>query len=379
VRVAVAKGKESVLWKVRGDYDLRAFGTGELLGPPFQGADGVLNMSPHTSGILLNGRKTGLFGLRVIPQQERNLWIDGRKMRGHFTVIREQDLTLTVINEVGVEDYLAGVMHGELPKGWPSAVLEAQAIAARTFALYREIERAEQEFALTSDVNSQVYEGKSKETRLANRAVLKTQGRVLAWQGKIFPAFYHAACGGGTQPAGNLWKISVPPLSGRPCQYCLSSPFGEWNFSLGLAELGWALRNKGNLKLQGAVTAWETAEEAPNRRIAKIRFQGSDGKWVEVVAEELRRILTPTRLRSGVFELRKEGDRIFFTGHGWGHGVGMCQWGAYALARRGATAEEIIAYYYPSAQIVDWRQVLVNGAWGVESDGQTQAELVAAD
>ncbi|MBN1587399.1 MAG: SpoIID/LytB domain-containing protein [Candidatus Omnitrophica bacterium] len=365
VKVAVAQGQENVALMVRGGYTLQALGTGEAVADSAQGMD-VLSLTPHDSGLLLNGERLGLFGLRLCPLKEGNLWVDGKRLRGNLCVLREKDRTLTVINEVGVENYLAGVMRGELPKGWPAAAYEAQAIASRTFALYRTVERFDRDYALTSDVSSQVYEGKSAETWASNKAVRKTAGKVLTWEGRIFPAFYHSDSGGHTQSAHHLWKVDIAPLAGVPSPYGEGSPYAHWEFSVKAAGLGWAFRQKG-YAFQGGVEDWEILDRDVSGRIQRIRFIGS-GEPLTLSGAQLREVLGVSRLRSTQVELRKEGELIFFAGSGWGHGVGMSQWGAYDMANQGYSAEEILAHYYPGAQIRDWREVFEAGAWGIKEE-----------
>ncbi|MEE8141899.1 MAG: SpoIID/LytB domain-containing protein [Planctomycetota bacterium] len=265
-----------------------------------------------------------------------------------------------VVNRVPLERYLLGVLPREMPASFPPAALEAQAIAARTYALYQIVTRAPgTRVHLFSDVRSQVYGGVTQSIQEMEQAVAGTRGQVLFYQGKIFEAFYHSTCGGYTQSAlAAFGGPDLPTLQPVPCGFCKDSRYyTPWRFSLTRADVQRILKpicKEYRLKL-GKVQAILPVERGPGQHAAYLRIDHDHGSF-EVDAALFREACRQLRLdgpRSTAFRCRQEGAGFLLEGVGWGHGVGLCQFGASGLAKQGLNAQEILQHYYPGSQVVE--------------------------
>ncbi|MSR77626.1 MAG: SpoIID/LytB domain-containing protein, partial [Candidatus Omnitrophica bacterium] len=168
-------------------------------------------------------------GIQFGGQLLRNLPInfesqgDGFRIQGHtyrhiLQIRVEADGTLLIVNEIPIEDYLKSVLPSEMSAEWPIEALKAQAVAARTYALFKMIENQNEKFDLRKDVISQSYKGKALERIASTRAVKETQGQVLSYRGKVFPSFFHSTCGGHTANIADLWDMQEhPSLRGVEC------------------------------------------------------------------------------------------------------------------------------------------------------------------
>ena len=276
-------------------------------------------------------------------------YVDGRKFRGSIDIIKKDNGKFMVINRLPLDDYLYGVLYNEVSHRWPMEVLKAQAIAARTFALYQVRENRAQAYDLRNDVYSQVYGGSASEKWSTTIAVNKTKGQVLTYKGDIFPAYYHATCAGYTEDAANLWNVNLAPLKGVPCSFCTDSPHYRWGKEISLFMLEKRLKESG-YKI-GKITAASVLSKNKSGRADKIELKDDNGASIILAGKDFRQILGPNEIRSTKFGLSMRSGLLVVDGLGWGHGVGMCQWGAYGQALQGKKADEILKYYYPGAEI----------------------------
>lgn len=304
-------------------------------------------------GFRLNGVTIDVIAIGIEPVAGTRVYINDRIFRGQLKVLKGQS-GLIVVNTVELEEYLYGVLRNEISTWWPMEALKAQAIAARTYAIYQTIEARGKEYDVTADVSSQVYGGIFSEKWRTNRAIDLTKGEVLAYEGKIFPAYFHATCGGGTLDASYLWKIDLPPLKGVKCDWCKKSPHYSWERWVTLKEAQSKLEKAGYMV--GQILGIETVEKDPSGRILKMRIKGSYST-ADILAKDFRRIIGTDIIRSTNFKITIISDYLAFDGLGWGHGVGLCQWGAYYMSRAGKKADEILAFYYPGSAIVAYESI----------------------
>jgi len=277
--------------------------------------------------------------------------IENRKYHNVIQLLKNPARSLTVVNEIDVEDYLKGVLPWESNPDWPKEALKAQAVVSRTYAIFKNIENRDFPFTLSADVGSQVYSGKSIEHPLSNQAIADTRGEILTHNGKIFPAFFHSTCGGKTTRADYQWKIEPhPSLKGVECPFCVGSKYDAWKAEFSVSEVQNLLAKKG-YALEGLeMITPDKLDESERPRFFVIRHaQGS----LRLSANGFRLALGPDRIRSTKIRVEKKGDRFLFKGRGWGHGVGMCQWGAKHLAELGYRYTDILRYYYPRSEIRD--------------------------
>ena len=345
VRVCVLKDVDSV--KVTSDsYKIYSRCSGQVLKEGKSLYKIMVSASP--TGLLLGNLPIASDGIKIKPDKDGRIYIDRWRFRGDVDIFKTPEMKLVVVNHLGIEDYLYGVLYHEVSHWWPQEVLKAQAIVARTYALYQKRLMQSKEYDMTADVYSQVYGGRASEKFSTNRAVNATKGKVLVYNGDIFPTYYHATCGGFTEDACNLWNIDLPPLKGVECGFCKKSKHYKWQKRINLSYVEEALKKSGN-KTYG-ITSIKIEDRNKSNRINNLIIT-ADGVEIKIPGKDFRMALGPNLLRSNNYDVTVEGGVAIFNGIGWGHGVGMCQWGAYFMARKGYKAEDILKYYYPGAEV----------------------------
>lgn len=261
---------------------------------------------------------------------------------------------LTVINEVDLEEYLYGVVPREVDWDWHLELLKAQAVVARSFALKKFFENKQSPYHLTSDITSQVYDGVNAEKKTTNFAVDTTKGEVIIYKDKIINAYYHSNCGGHTENVGDVWETPIVPeyLKGVECDYGKDDPTYHWSKTLTKEYIKKRLNNAG-YKIQN-IKKISIQEKSKIGRV-KIFVIYTDTGNILITGSKLRLILNPFIFRSTMItKLKNNDDSIYIEGKGWGHGVGMCQWGAKELAENGKSYIEIIKFYYPGCKIEEF-------------------------
>jgi stage II sporulation protein D len=308
------------------------------------------------SGMPSNGReKKMIFGAASLadsPTRVRSVdgltEVNGRKYRGLVELRRGKKGLILVVNELDIEDYLKGVIAAEIPPAWEFEALKAQAVAARTYAMYQKLTSGKRPFHIFATVDSQVYDGTRGERPNAVRAVLETKGLVISYHGKTISAFFHADCGGHTEDAAELWGIDAPYLKGVDCDCQRIAENGVWEKRISVFSLADALRRRGYGV--GAVSDLSIRDTTPAGRVKHVAIISS-GAQALVPGETFRTALGNTVIPSVFFELELSGQEAVFSGRGRGHGVGLCQWGAKEMAQRGHTFRTILSHYYPGTEL----------------------------
>ena len=268
--------------------------------------------------------------------------INGQIYRGSLRVIPSRN-RLLVLNLVDLEGYLRGVLPVEVMASWPEEALKAQAIAARSYVLVKAAERKDRPFDVSPTTADQMYRGRAVEHERTDAAVRATLGQVLLYDGRPFTTWYHSSCGGATADAEKVFAYRAPPLRGVECGYCTDVAKKKWPCRLSRSELA---RRVGQRRL--ARISVDDVDERDGR-VGSVILHRADGARVAMAGTQFRSL---TGVRSTRFTVELDGDTFVFRGSGWGHGVGMCQWGAKGMADAGRSAEEILAHYYPGARIV---------------------------
>ncbi|MCM8780510.1 MAG: SpoIID/LytB domain-containing protein [Candidatus Omnitrophica bacterium] len=344
IRVAIAQDVDSVSIRINGDYEVISSDKKDIL---YYGKNLDTVVSLYAQGILIGSRAFNTQKLWV-KAKTAEIIIDGRKFKDSIWFIKRDNLRLWVINEVRLEDYVKGILYHEVSHYWPQEALKAQAVACRSYAVYQIQNNISQDFDVTCDIYSQVYGGKTSERYRTNLAVDATKGQILTYKGKIFPTYYHATCAGYTEDASLVWNIDIAPLKGVLCSYCRDSPHFKWYLVLSLKDLEYKLRTRGyNLKEIKQITI---VERSKSGRILKLKVS-TESKDIEISGKDFRNIIGPNLIRSTNFKLEIVNGDAVFIGYGWGHGVGMCQWGAYFMAKKGYSYKDILSYYYPGSDI----------------------------
>jgi stage II sporulation protein D len=297
-----------------------------------------------------------IYGIRLKPIGQATIYVNNRKFRGDIDIIRTEKTELLVINHLDIEDYVSGVLYHEVSHLWPMDALKAQAIASRTFAVYKTIESLNRDYDMTSDIYSQVYGGRTSERYKTSRAVRETKGKILIYKDRVLPAYFHAACGGHTEDASLLWNVDIPPLKGGVCSYCQRSPHVKWTAAILLRDIEAGLA-KGGYKIKDVQDIKVLAHDRSGR-VTEVSVFGMNTKEV-LAANKFRLAVGPNILKSANFNVSIKGNSAFFNGKGWGHGVGMCQWGAYYMSKKGFSCDEILRFYYPGASVADMQYLMV--------------------
>jgi len=276
-----------------------------------------------------------------------------------------------VINHVSMEAYLPGVLAGELYHHWHPTAYAAQAVAARSYALFTMQRRSRRHFDLESTTSSQVYHGRVGHPK-ARQAAARTRGVVLTHGRMLLPGYYSSCSGGASQTASAVFPTApdIPPLRARDHGYWgSSSPRFRWGpilrrtDSLARRLAAWgAARGRSIAELQG-LRSLSVSERNRVGRPVRFRLEDKSGRVFELDAEAFRfacnaaapglgRPDSDARLHSAFVDVRVEGRRTrFYNGRGFGHGVGLCQFGTQEMAERGYNAPSILNFYYPGARL----------------------------
>lgn len=265
--------------------------------------------------------------------------------RGEETIRVLTSSSPRTVVELRLEDYVAGVVSGEMPATFPPEALKAQAVAARSYALTRKIEAqaAGRGHDIASGVLAQVWT--ERPGAAARAAAEATAGEVLVVGMEPVEAYFHASCGGRTE--GGLAAIGrdLPYLAPVVCGRCEGAPRLRWKVEVPAREVG---RLVG---LAGDAAAARITTRSATGRAERVEIEGA-GATVALSAADLRQRLGFSRLPSLAFEVRAGKGVLAFEGAGHGHGAGLCQWGAAGFAREGRTYREILAHYYRGAEVV---------------------------
>jgi stage II sporulation protein D len=299
--------------------------------------------------------------IRIVPMGEVMITHQGksRRYRGFVDLHVNSNNQLVVINTLDMETYIKGVLYHEISHRWPLEAMKAQAVAARTYALYQIQTNKKKDFDVTSDTYSQVYGGRSAERYRTNLAIQRTEGKVLVFKGKVLPAYFHATCGGHTENAAELWQHDLEPLKGAECEYCTLSPHYKWKKNFRSKDIQEKLLTQG-YKV-GLIQEVKVIERSDSGRVKMLQIISRDGKPLNISGKDFRQMIGPNNLKSNKYDIKMLGYYFDVIGHGWGHGVGMCQWGAYFMSREQYNYDEILSLYYPGAELIDYRKIIPVG------------------
>ncbi|MBX2813673.1 MAG: SpoIID/LytB domain-containing protein [Myxococcales bacterium] len=281
----------------------------------------------------------------LLVEAQSPLEVAGRSYYGHLEIRPSAEGGLYVVNRLPLETYLLGVLGSEMSPGWPLEALRAQAVASRTYALQRikEARSAGHLTDLKATVLSQVYNGADDISNQVKRAVIGTRGEVLVYDRQLAEALFHSTCGGRTASSLTLFGGERSYLVERSCSWCRDSPYYRWKTSISLERLHAALQSSG--RVQGGLN--------------KINYRRGDD-WVQVGEHQgmtkislkvFRKHLSWKFIPSDVFRADTRGSTVYFEGQGFGHRVGMCQWGARGMAQSGRTYTTILEHYYPGTYV----------------------------
>jgi stage II sporulation protein D len=278
--------------------------------------------------------------LLIEPRNNGYVWIGDRWYRGKTRLVN-QGGQITAVNHVDIEQYLYSVVGAEAVASWPIEALKAQAVAARTYALHKRSQSKNPNYDVDTTTATQVYKGLDSEYSSTVQAVGQTNGQVMTYNGQTILAVFHSSSGGHTENVEDIWSSRLPYLRGV-VDYDQSAPVYQWTKTFTGRELGNLISGV------GTVTAMTPERTTPQGRVITMRVTGTGGT-TRISGENLRKALN---LRSTLVSVSAVGNGSFQVyGKGFGHGVGLSQWGAESLAQQGLNYQQILGHYYSSASL----------------------------
>jgi stage II sporulation protein D len=335
VRVLLERSGDAVLFEIEEGHrgyagERLLFDTPLGIGWPIAARDGMLIIG----GDPFHGPFT------LAPGSSTLTW-RGNEYRGALRFLADAD-ELLVVNVVDLEEYLRGVVPAEMAAAWPLEALKAQAVASRTYTLTSLDTSAAYDICAT--VECQRYLGLAAEHLRSDRAIAETAGLVLTYGGEFARTYYHSDSGGSLASSAEVWGTAVPYLASRN-DVAASTPHRSWRLSLDPSRLGSALAGMGHDI--GTVRALSVSSYSDSGRAQRAEIVGTRGR-VTLAGSTLTSLLRAGGLKSTRFTM--VGD-LTAQGDGFGHGVGMSQYGARSLANGGYGFERILRFYYPETQL----------------------------
>ncbi|MDD3804622.1 MAG: SpoIID/LytB domain-containing protein, partial [bacterium] len=294
---------------------------------------------------------------------------NGMLYRGHLMIRKDADNLLLPINKLLMEDYLKGVVPAEIGKLKKNMIeaSKAQAVAARTYAFAHLRKHEDMGYDLECTVQDQVYRGYLLEDSLTNEAIESTKGIVAYYKNSPIDAKYHSTCGGHTSSNEDEWGGPPAPylrgrFDGEGCLfkrvYCSQSKHYKWSYEYDRDDFyemvsgNYSLMKKVNVKAANIFVS----KQDKYKRIVELTIEDSSGKKYKVRGLDIRRLFTFEEhlggmLKSRNFTLDHKKGKIIINGGGFGHGVGMCQYGAMEMAKSGKNYKQILNHYYKGIQL----------------------------
>lgn len=337
--------------------------------------------------VYVDGKKIGKsVVIRPSDKDESSiLTIDGNRYRGGLIVKEVSNNRMAVINNVSMEEYLCGVLPKEVPTSWPKSALEAQAVAARTYAYYALEHKSKALYDVETDTRSQVYQGVDAEVKSTNQAVIDTKGLVMKYAGKVIDAVFHADAGGYTEDAGKVWGKDTPYL--RSVAEVVRSDDKDRTSYMWTVE---TTRENIESKLKAASKDVGRLKEIKlsslTKRPMSVKDRGKSGRILQATIIGKKRKITLSGndlkailgLKSSCFDFYvkhqppkdiddtkkvktyhnfgKGNEKVYIKGYGYGHGLGLSQWGAAYMAKKASPKEKeyfkkILKHYYQGVKI----------------------------
>lgn len=299
---------------------------------------------------------------------------EDQEFAGQLEIRTNPDGTQTAINTLDLEDYLCSVISSEMSANSPMELLKAHAVISRSWAI-RAIEKPNHEgYHVCADDHCQRYEGLRRMNERAVQAVRETAHQVLMYNDAVCDCRYYKCCGGRSEVWRTCWEdVDVPYIQSVECPYCgrvsaktlrlvlndydqETTDFHDWKVTYTADELGQIIREKSGIDF-GEIVDLIPLHRGASGRIDSLQIVGT--KHTEIIGKELKIRLWLSRscLYSSWFEVSHNPSPVTgnpswtLTGHGWGHGAGLCQIGAAQMAEEGYTYEQILAHYYVGSRL----------------------------
>ena len=307
-----------------------------------------LNIKISNPGISINNREFGS-NVKIKPAENSLIKIDKKDYRGSIEILRDDKGRLLIINELNVEEYLKGVLNEEISAKWHPESIKAQAVVARTYALYQKENRKDNPYHMEATTTDQVYGGVRREDERTNKAAKDTQGIVLTYEGKLAKVFYHSISGGITEDVTDVWGGEGNNyLKSIKCDFDKDAPNYQWETEIDAVDLEMLLSRNG-IKVDGILSI-EPVSFTSSGRVSELQIRHKNG-IEKISGVNFRKIIGYETIRSTLFRIKEGEGSFIFYGKGSGHGVGLCQWGAKGMAEKGYSYIDILKYYYPGIEI----------------------------
>ena len=274
-----------------------------------------------------------------------DLKFQNKQLTNSNVVVQKANGTFDLISLVEFHDYLAGVVSQEMPVSWPLEALKAQAVVARSFALVRIKERKTKYFHLDSNQADQVF--LVTQNTKAKQAVYETDGVLLKTEdNKTLKAYYHADCGGHTVKASEVWGFSSYDSGTARDPWCAIKNKNKWIYEIDRQDF--------ETKLGLNQEAFSQLDSF----LIEMKAQLIEFASQKISVQKIRQALGFSNVRSSIDVIEFEGQKVKLSGQGYGHGVGLCQWGTLAQIRMGKNYLQVLKHYYPRAKIAAKKAVL---------------------
>ena len=370
IRVLLASGPEPARFHVNGPYSIRG-DRGRVT--HHRRPAGWTEVTNH-DGLIVAGRAPGSRRVEIVPRPgatfefsflRKGNWSPATRYGGGLVLVARGEGELLVINRVDLETYVAGVLTRELYPDWHREAYRAQAVAARTYAMVQMSRNAGLDYDVTCTEAAQVYGGlaEGRGARRAVEAARYTRGIVATWTSpageRIFCTYYSSACGGRSQSVADCKpEPEIPPLAGGVrCDYCRIAKgdvyrWGPVRLSKRDVNSRLLARYPRLAETLDRIRTVEVARRTRSGRPGRIRLTGTNGRSDELVAEDFRLAVGSRIMRSTDCRLQDAGnDIVLSNGRGFGHGIGLCQWGMQGQALAGRKAAQILKFYYPGLHL----------------------------
>ncbi len=278
------------------------------------------------------------------------IFLNGKFYSGKLEVIKDEK-GFYVINNLPFEKYIEGVVLSEIGTDVEFEAIKAQAVIARTYALHNKNKNADRDFHLSSSILHQLYE-RSNTAPLISHAVEMTRGEFLTFNSTPINAVYHATCEGKTELPEEVWDVEYPYLKSVDCN-SVNAPYEKWQRSFTFREIEKALGIKGLESM--SIASYTATGRVKSLKVSLVSWDSMLSE-IEVRATQLRKLLGYKKLPSTHFLLSKANEKYIFKGRGYGHAVGLSQWGAFTMARKGKNYRQILTHYYPGTVLLDNQQ-----------------------
>ena len=275
----------------------------------------IVKLLPHDKGIEILGKGVYSGPIKIIPVGNTKIMVmfNGQKYRyrGNMEIdIDKEYRKLNVINIIGIEEYLYGVLKKEISPRWPAEALKAQAVAARTFAIFNMNKYIDKGYNICASTNSQAYGGVNHEDPLTNKAVDETRGMIIAYKGKLINAVYHSDSGGYTEDSENVWGSFLPYLRSVKSKFeeKVSPPHHTWTYSIDEKDLTKKLQKQG-YKVNSVVSI-EPVKKSETGRISELVFIIDNNEVINMKANDFRSLIGADLIRSTLFNIKVIGKEI---------------------------------------------------------------------